>query len=78
MPTGNAPEFPELDAMSTFDIAQALERNGYLQAAEDIRGGTTLLEATKYVVGSEPPYNDSEGWRLQRYIDEMHGRRSRR
>jgi hypothetical protein len=73
MATGNTPDFRRLDAMSEAAVIQALERNGYLQAAEDIRAGKTFLDATGYVVGCEPPYNDAEGWRLQRYIDEIHG-----
>jgi hypothetical protein len=58
------PSLPELIRM--------LERNGRVQAADDLRAGRGVVEATAYVAGGEPRYNDDEGRKLQRYIDDLH------
>lgn len=54
------------------ELADILERNGFPGAASDIYAGKDVREATAYIVGREPLYDDGEGQWLHAYIDALH------
>jgi hypothetical protein len=55
--------------LSLPQLIHMLERNGHTHAADALRAGGSVAEATAYVAGGEPRYDDAEGRELQSYID---------
>lgn len=54
------------------ELMSMLEDNGFPSAAEAIASGKDRKEATAYIVGRKPIYDDGEGRWLHDYIERLH------
>ena len=67
-----------LERITDAELAELCDRNGWPSVGERLASGETQAEATAYLVGEAPIYDDGEARWLQDYLESLHGPAVRR